>query len=72
MAQSSNYSVNLSANKFLGSYLVNQSGFALYYSTSIPGTKQLAMFMEAAKKTASGTSSTRWINLSYFKTRQKE
>ena len=31
MAQSSNYSVNVSANKFLGSYLVNQSGFALYY-----------------------------------------
>lgn len=30
MAQSSNYSVNLSANKFLGSYLVNESGFALY------------------------------------------
>jgi predicted lipoprotein with Yx(FWY)xxD motif len=34
MAQSSNYSVNLSANKFLGSYLVNQSGFALYYYSS--------------------------------------
>ena len=34
MAQSSNYSVNISANKFLGSYLVNQSGFALYYYSS--------------------------------------
>jgi predicted lipoprotein with Yx(FWY)xxD motif len=27
----SNYSVNLSVDKFLGYYLVNQSGFALYY-----------------------------------------
>jgi predicted lipoprotein with Yx(FWY)xxD motif len=27
----SNYSVNVTANKFLGNYLVNQSGFALYY-----------------------------------------
>jgi predicted lipoprotein with Yx(FWY)xxD motif len=27
----SNYTVNLTANKFLGNYLVNQSGFALYY-----------------------------------------
>ena len=27
----SNYTVNVAANKFLGSYLVNQSGFALYY-----------------------------------------
>jgi predicted lipoprotein with Yx(FWY)xxD motif len=27
----SNYSVNLTADKFLGNYLVNQSGFALYY-----------------------------------------
>ena len=27
----SNYTVNLTTNKFLGSYLVNQSGFALYY-----------------------------------------
>jgi len=27
----SNYSVNLSADKFLGNYLVNQSGFTLYY-----------------------------------------
>ncbi|MDD2837261.1 MAG: hypothetical protein PHY05_14055 [Methanothrix sp.] len=26
-----NYSVNLSADKFLGNYLVNQSGFTLYY-----------------------------------------
>ena len=25
------YTVNVSANKFLGNYLVNQSGFALYY-----------------------------------------
>jgi hypothetical protein len=25
-----NYSVNLSADKFLGNYLVNQSGFSLY------------------------------------------
>lgn len=31
LAQSSEYSVNLSANKFLGSYLVNQTGFTLYY-----------------------------------------
>ena len=31
LAQSSNYSVNLSENKFLGNYLVNQTGFALYY-----------------------------------------
>jgi predicted lipoprotein with Yx(FWY)xxD motif len=29
----SNYSVNLTADKFLGSYLVNQSGFTLYYFT---------------------------------------
>jgi predicted lipoprotein with Yx(FWY)xxD motif len=27
----SDYTVNLTANKFLGSYLANQSGFALYY-----------------------------------------
>ena len=27
----SNYTVNLTANKFLGNYLTNQSGFALYY-----------------------------------------
>lgn len=27
----SNYSVNITADKFLGSYLVNQSGFAIYY-----------------------------------------
>ncbi|MDQ1262029.1 MAG: hypothetical protein QG575_1210 [Euryarchaeota archaeon] len=27
----SNYSVNLTTNKFQGYYLVNQSGFALYY-----------------------------------------
>ena len=27
----SNYSVNVTSNKFLGNYLVNQSGFALYY-----------------------------------------
>ena len=27
----SNYTVNVTTNKFLGSYLVNQSGFALYY-----------------------------------------
>jgi predicted lipoprotein with Yx(FWY)xxD motif len=27
----SNYTVNLTANKFQGNYLVNQSGFALYY-----------------------------------------
>ncbi|HUS75904.1 MAG TPA: hypothetical protein VMY43_07840 [Methanothrix sp.] len=27
----SNYTVNVTANKFLGNYLVNQSGFALYY-----------------------------------------
>ena len=26
-----NYSVNLAADKFLGDYLVNQSGFTLYY-----------------------------------------
>lgn len=26
-----NYSINLSTDKFLGSYLVNQSGFSLYY-----------------------------------------
>jgi len=26
-----NYSVNLSADKFLGNYLVNESGFSLYY-----------------------------------------
>lgn len=26
-----NYSVNLSSDKFLGNYLVNQSGFTLYY-----------------------------------------
>jgi predicted lipoprotein with Yx(FWY)xxD motif len=28
---SDRYAVNVSANKFLGQYLVNQSGFALYY-----------------------------------------
>jgi predicted lipoprotein with Yx(FWY)xxD motif len=27
----SNYTVNVTTNKFLGNYLVNQSGFALYY-----------------------------------------
>jgi predicted lipoprotein with Yx(FWY)xxD motif len=27
----SNYTVNLTADKFLGSYLINQSGFTLYY-----------------------------------------
>lgn len=27
----SNYTINVTANKFLGDYLVNQSGFALYY-----------------------------------------
>ena len=27
----SNYTVNVTTNKFLGSYLVNQSGFAFYY-----------------------------------------
>ncbi len=27
----SNYTVNVTANKFLGDYLVNESGFALYY-----------------------------------------
>jgi predicted lipoprotein with Yx(FWY)xxD motif len=27
----SNYTVNVTADKFLGNYLVNQSGFALYY-----------------------------------------
>jgi predicted lipoprotein with Yx(FWY)xxD motif len=27
----SDYTVNVTANKFLGNYLVNQSGFALYY-----------------------------------------
>jgi predicted lipoprotein with Yx(FWY)xxD motif len=31
LAQSSDYSVNVSENKFLGSYLVNQTGFTLYY-----------------------------------------
>ena len=32
LAESSdNYTVNVTANKFLGNYLVNQSGFALYY-----------------------------------------
>lgn len=30
MAQS-NYTINLTANKFLGNYLTNESGFALYY-----------------------------------------
>ncbi len=34
LAQSSDYSVNLSENKFLGSYLVNQTGFALYYNSN--------------------------------------
>jgi predicted lipoprotein with Yx(FWY)xxD motif len=29
----SNYTVNVTTNKFLGDYLVNQSGFALYYFT---------------------------------------
>ena len=29
----SNYTVNVTANKFLGDYLVNESGFALYYFT---------------------------------------
>jgi predicted lipoprotein with Yx(FWY)xxD motif len=29
----SNYTVNVTANKFLGDYLVNQSDFALYYFT---------------------------------------
>jgi predicted lipoprotein with Yx(FWY)xxD motif len=28
---SDGFSVNISENKFIGSYLVNQSGFALYY-----------------------------------------
>jgi predicted lipoprotein with Yx(FWY)xxD motif len=27
----SNYTVSVTANKFLGNYLINQSGFALYY-----------------------------------------
>lgn len=31
LAEDENYSVNISANKFLGSYLVNETGFALYY-----------------------------------------
>jgi predicted lipoprotein with Yx(FWY)xxD motif len=32
LAESSdNYTVNVTANKFLGNFLVNQSGFALYY-----------------------------------------
>jgi len=31
LAQSSEYSVNVSEDKFLGNYLVNQTGFALYY-----------------------------------------
>ncbi|MFZ3148774.1 MAG: hypothetical protein WA137_07000 [Methanothrix sp.] len=29
----SNYTLNLTTDKFLGYYLVNQSGFALYYSS---------------------------------------
>jgi predicted lipoprotein with Yx(FWY)xxD motif len=28
---SDNYTINVTANKFLGNFLVNQSGFALYY-----------------------------------------
>jgi len=31
LAEDENYSVNISVNKFLGSYLVNETGFALYY-----------------------------------------
>lgn len=31
LAEDENYSVNISENKFLGSYLVNETGFALYY-----------------------------------------
>ena len=31
LAEDENYSVNISANKFLGSYLVNETGFTLYY-----------------------------------------
>jgi len=32
LAESSdNYTVNVTANKFLGNHLINQSGFALYY-----------------------------------------
>lgn len=35
VAQSSDqYSINISVNKFLGSYLVNQSGYTLYYFSS--------------------------------------
>ena len=33
----SNYTVNVTTNKFLGSYLVNQSGFALYYFSDDSG-----------------------------------
>jgi predicted lipoprotein with Yx(FWY)xxD motif len=33
----SNYTVNVTANKFLGNYLVNQSGFALYYFSDDSG-----------------------------------
>jgi len=31
LAEDEKYSVNISVNKFLGSYLVNETGFALYY-----------------------------------------
>lgn len=31
LAQGSDYSVNVSENKYLGNYLVNQTGFTLYY-----------------------------------------
>ena len=31
LAEDENFSVNISASKFLGSYLVNETGFALYY-----------------------------------------
>ena len=32
-ATADQYAINISENKFLGNYLVNQSGFALYYTT---------------------------------------
>jgi hypothetical protein len=31
LAEDESYSVNISVNKFLGSYLVNETGFSLYY-----------------------------------------
>lgn len=47
----SNYTVNITANKFLGNYLVNQSGFALYYfSDDAGGLDASTCYDECAEK----------------------